>query len=107
MRAIGRFGSSVLALMTVVDAWSLAARQVSGLELRPGVVVFAQDPAHRRLAEWALERFERAGLSPPKVEVHFHKSSSGCGGHPGYARVRRVDVCTVLVNEMARRNLLH
>ena len=28
-------------------------------------------------------------------------------GHLGYAQIGRVDVCTVLVNEMARRNLLH
>jgi len=107
MREIGRFGGSVLAVMVVVGAWSLAARQASGLELRPGVVVFAQDPAQRRLAEWAVERFERARLSPPKVEIHFQRSSSGCGGHLGYAQIGRVDVCTVLVNEMARRNLLH
>ena len=107
MRAIGRFGGSVLALMAVLGAWMLAARPVSGLELRPGVVVFAQDPAQRRLAEWAVARFERAGLDPPTVEIHFHGSSSGCGGHLGYAQTGRVDVCTVLVNEMARRNLLH
>ena len=107
MRAIGRFGGPVLALTAVIGAWSLAARQVSGLELRPGVVVFAHDPAQRRLAEWAVARFERAGLDPPTVEIHFHGSSSGCGGHFGYAQIGRVDVCTVLVNEMARRNLLH
>lgn len=93
--------------MAVIGAWPLAARQVSGLEFRPGVVVFAQDPAQRRLAEWAVARFERAGLGPPPVEIHFHGSSSGCGGHLGYAQIGRVDVCTVLVNEMARRNLLH
>ena len=107
MRAIGRFGSSVLALMAVIGAWSLAARQVSGLELRPAVVVVAPDPAQRRLAEWAVARFERAGLAPPTVEIHLHGSSSGCVGHLGYAQIGRVDVCTVLVNEMARRNLLH
>ena len=107
MRAIGRPGGSVLALMAVIGAWSLPARQVSGLELRPGVVVYAQDPAQRRLAEWAVARFERAGLDPPTVEIHFHGSSSGCEGHLGYAQIGRVDVCTVLVNEMARRNLLH
>ena len=93
--------------MAVIGAWSLAPRQASGLELRPGVVVFAQDPAQRQLAEWAVARFERAGLDPPTVEIHFHSDASGCGGHLGYARDGRVDVCTVLVNEMARRNLLH
>jgi hypothetical protein len=107
MRAIGRSGASVLTLMVVVGAWSLAARQVSGLELRPGVVVFAQDPAQRRLAEWAVARFERAGLDPPTVEIAFHADASGCGGHLGYAKDGHVDVCSVLVNEMARRNLLH
>ena len=107
MRAIGRSGGSVLALTAVIGAWSLAAQQVSRLELRPGVVVFAQDPAQRRLAEWAVARFERAELDPPTVEIHFHGSSSWCGGHLGYARGGRVDVCTILENEMARRNLLH
>ena len=30
--------------------------------------------------------------------------SAGCGGHLGFAQAGRVDLCTVLVNEMARRN---
>jgi hypothetical protein len=95
--------------MAVIGAWSFAARQASGLEIRPGVgvVVFSEDPAEQQLAEWAVARFERAGLDPPTVEIYFHGSSSGCGGHLGYAQIGRVDVCTVLVNEMARRNLLH
>ena len=93
--------------MAVIGAWPLAPRQVSGLEFRPGIVVFAQDPAQRRLAEWAVARFESAGLSAPDVEIRFHANSSGCGGHLGYARDGRVDICTVLVNEMTRRNLLH
>jgi hypothetical protein len=54
-----------------------------------------------------VARLESAGLDPPTVEIHFHGSSSGCGGHLGYAQIGRADVCTVLVNEMARRNLLH
>jgi hypothetical protein len=107
MRAIGRFGGSVLALTVVAGAWSLASPQASGLELRPGVVVFAEGPSQQRLAEWAVAGFERAGLDPPTVEIHFHGGSSGCGGHLGYAQNGRVDVCTVLVNEMARRDLLH
>jgi hypothetical protein len=107
MRTIGRFGGSVLALTAVVGAWSFAARQASGLEIWPSVVVFSEDPAQQQLAEWAVARFERAGLDPPTVEIHFHRGSSGCGGHLGYAQIGRVDVCTVLVNEMSRRNLLH
>ena len=107
MRSFGWLGASILALATLAVGWSLAARQASGVELRPGVTVFSEDPVQRRLAEWAVGRFEGAGLNPPTVEIAFHADASGCGGHLGYARDGRVDVCTVLVNEMARRDLLH
>ena len=77
------------------------------MELQPGVTVLSEDPARQQLAEWAVARFERAGLNTPTVEIAFHADASGCGGHLGYAEAGHVDVCTVLVNEMARRNLLH
>jgi hypothetical protein len=106
MRTIGRLGASILALTALAGGWSLAARQASGVELQPGVTVFS-DRAQQRLAEWAVARFERAGLDPPAVEIAFHADASASGGHLGYAKDGHVDVCTVLVNEMARRNLLH
>ena len=77
------------------------------MEIGPGVVVVSDDPAQQELARWAVARFERAGLDAPTVQIRFHADRAGCGGHLGYARDGRVDVCTVLVNEMARRNLLH
>ena len=77
------------------------------MEIGSGVVVFSEDPAQQELAQWAVARFERAGLDAPTVQIRFHADRAGCGGHLGYARDGRVDVCTVLVNEMARRNLLH
>ena len=75
--------------------------------VRPFVAVYEGDPEQVRLVRWAAGRFEDAGLDVPTVEIHFHGSSSECGSHLGYAQIGRVDVCTVLVNEMARRNLLH
>jgi hypothetical protein len=107
MRTVGRHGGSILALAAIAGGWSLGARQAYGVELQPGVTVFAEDPAQQQLAKWAVARFERAGLDPPTVEIAFHADPSGCGGHLGYAKDGHVDVCTVLVNEMARRNLLH
>jgi len=107
MRAIGRVGASVLALLALTEGWSLAPSGAAGVEIRPGVVVVSDDMAQQELARWAVARFERAGLDTPTVQIRFHADRSGCGGHLGYARDGRVEVCTVLVNEMARRNLLH
>ena len=42
MRTIGWFGASILALAAFAGGWSLAARQASGVELRPGVTVFSE-----------------------------------------------------------------
>jgi len=107
MRLLSRFGASILALAALAGGWSLAARHASGVELQPGVTVFSGDPVQQQLAIWAAARFERAGLNPPTVVIAFHADASGCGGHLGFAKDGHVDVCTVLVNEMARRNLLH
>jgi len=102
MRTIGRLGASILGLAALKGA---GADQ--GLSIQRGVVVFSEDPAQRELARWAVARFESAGLTAPVVEIRFHTNASGCGGHLGYARDGRVEICTVLVNEMTRRNLLH
>jgi hypothetical protein len=94
-------------LLAFAGGWSLVAREAAGVEIGSGVVVFSDNPAQQELARWAVARFERAGLEPPSVQIRFHADRAGCGGHLGYAWDGRVDVCTVLVNEMARRNLLH
>jgi len=107
MRTIGRLGASILALAALAGGCDLSARHASGVELQPGFTVFSEDVAQQQLARWAVARFERAGLDRPMVEIAFHADASGCGGHLGYAEDGHVDVCTVLVNEMARRNLLH
>ena len=71
------------------------------------VSVIEPSREQQRLVRWAATRFESAGLDTPAIEIHFHTDAAGCGGHLGYAKAGRVDVCTVLVNEMARRTLLH
>jgi hypothetical protein len=107
MRTIGRLRTSILALAALASGRSATSPEVSPLELRPGIVVFSDNPAQQELARWAVARFDRAGLDPPSVEIRFYGDASGCGGHLGYAKDGGVHVCTVLVNEMARRNLLH
>ena len=107
MQTIGRLGISTLALMALASGWSTTGGEAPPLEIKPGIVVLSADPAQQELARWAVARFDRAGLDPPTVDIRFHGDASGCGGHLGYAKDGGVDVCTVLVNEMARRNLLH
>jgi hypothetical protein len=75
--------------------------------VRPSVAVYEGDPEQVQLVRWAAGRFEHAGLDIPTVQIHFHGDVSGCAGNLGFARKGRVDICTVLVNEMTRRNVLH
>ena len=73
--------------------------------IRPNVEVTG---ATEQLAmvRWAVEQFEIAGLEPPGRDL-LPPRSSGCGGHLGRARQGEVDVCTTLVDPIARRALLH
>lgn len=68
--------------------------------------VFGATPEQLQLVRWAIGRFEAAGLEAPRVEVHFGEVAS-CGGHLGYAKGGRVDLCTTLVNATTRRTILH
>jgi hypothetical protein len=69
--------------------------------------VFGADTEHQRLTRWAFGRYERAGLHVPPIDVHFHADTSGCYGHLGAELGGRVDVCVVIVSEIARDVLLH
>ena len=69
--------------------------------------VFGGDPEHVGLVRWAAARYETRGLGVPTVDVHFHSDTSGCYGHLGSELGGRVDVCVVIVSEIARETLLH
>jgi hypothetical protein len=71
------------------------------------VRVFGGDPEHVDLVRWAATRFETRELAVPAVDVHFHPDTSGCYGHLGSQLGGRVDVCVVIVSEVARETLLH
>lgn len=68
--------------------------------------VHSTDPTEREDVEWALGRFEAAGLALPAVDIYLHKSLDDCMGKLGI-RTRpdgadRVDVCS----SARRRNVL-
>lgn len=108
MRAIVRLGAVSLVLASLLGAWwARTAGSADGSAVRANVLVSGGTPDQVELVRWAVGRFEAAELQPPAVEIEFHASPSGCGGHLGFARSGEVDVCTTLVNVMARRTLLH
>lgn len=107
MRTVTWLGALVFAIAGALAASSLRSIQASHVAVvRPNVEVTGATE-QLAMARWALERFEIAGLEPPVVEIAFHRGLSGCGGHLGFARQGEVDVCTTLVDPIARRALLH
>jgi hypothetical protein len=108
MRTVIRLGGFTIVIATVLVAWWLhSSSTAADGTIGPGVVVSGGTPNQFDMGRWAVERFANAGLEPPAVEIEFHGDPSGCGGHFGLARDGHVDVCTTLVNVMARRALLH
>ncbi len=108
MRTITRFGAAILGLAAGVSTWhvSLLEAGPTPVQVRPEVRVYGA-AEQVDLSRWAVRRFEAAGLEAPAVQIHFHGDADGCGGHLGYAKSGRVDVCTTLVNAMTRRDILH
>ena len=100
-------------LILVLAVASLAGRGVHpqpeppSVRVGADVRVFGADPEHERLVRWAMGRYEHAGLEVPPIDIHFHVDTSGCYGHLGSALGGRVDICVVIVSEIARDAVLH
>ena len=106
-RTVIWFGALIIAIAGALAASSWRSIQATDVAvIRPNVRVTGATE-QRAMARWAVERFEIAGLEPPVVEIAFHRGLSGCGGHLGFARQGKVDLCTTLVDPIARRALLH
>jgi len=106
MHTVTRLGIAISLLAAVVVGQHVGQADPS-VEVAPQVRIYGATAEQVDLGRWAVGRFESAGLEAPPVEIHFHGDAEGCGGHLGYAKAGKVDVCTTLVNAMARRNLLH
>jgi hypothetical protein len=97
----------ILVLAAVTFAGVGGQRGPTPVVVADGVRVFGADAEHERLARWAFGRYEHAGLGAPSVDIYFHPDTSGCYGHLGAELGGRVDVCVVIVSEIARGVLLH
>lgn len=72
-----------------------AAEAYPALVETPHVFEF-RTKADAALTEWALERFERAGLELPPLIIAFHDSRQSCQGHVGLytsGNPGRVELC--------------
>ena len=84
-------------LASAADATtSQSVGRVAAAQLNPPVEPVRSDGID--LAAWALDRYARAGLDLPEVEIHVHEGLAVCGGSfglhtPGNAG-SRIDICT-------------
>ena len=106
MRSFIRIGVAA-SLIAAVAFGTLARDADASVEVRPDVRIYGPTAKLVDVGRWAVGRFEASGLEAPPVEIHFHQELSDCGGHLGFARDGRIDLCTTLVDAPARRALLH
>lgn len=97
----------VLAAATMAGGGDHVKPEPASIVVGDGIWVFGADTEHERLVRWAIGRYEHAGLKVPPIDVHFHADTSGCYGHLGSELGSRVDICVVIVSEIARDALLH
>jgi len=74
------------------------------------VLVHDATPEQADLIEWAVTRYQRAGLSVPPLAVYFHATAGACRQESvlGFYEGGRIDLCAgVLVNAMSRHLTLH
>jgi hypothetical protein len=65
-------------------------------------------PARTELVEWAVGRYEAAGLELPSIDLRFHETDAGCHGNVGWTDGFEVQLCTRLAMEAGpQRIVLH
>jgi len=92
---------AALAALTLAGSWD------SGREAAGTIHLGSASPEQRAIVEWALERYERAGLELPSLDVVFHGDPSGCHGNSGFYSPGRLDVCSFDQRDYARKVVVH
>lgn len=111
MRTVTRL-ALLIAIPTAVfsGAASAVGSASGGPAVRVGpILLFGTDsPTQVELVEWAVSRYERAGLRLPPVVLVFHDDEIDCHGRRGYYLNGRVDLCTGdRVDAQVRDTFLH
>jgi hypothetical protein len=106
MHTVSRIGVAT-SLVVAAVSWILVGSADGSVGVRPDVRLYDATDEQVHMVRWAVGRFEAAGLDAPTVEIHFHGDLSACRRNLGYALDGRVDLCTVGVDVISRRVLLH
>jgi hypothetical protein len=91
-----RIGALGLAITAGLAWWPHAAGAEAAVATRTNVVVGGAAPEQFAMAQWAVGRFEGAGLNPPSVDIEFHDEGTPCDvGHLSAAHYRWVGAAPV------------
>ena len=62
---------------------------------QPAIEIVGGTADQQKLAQWAIDRYQEAGLPLPSTRIEFHATREGCRGYLGhYSQSQgRVDVC--------------
>ena len=95
-RTIGRL------LAAAILAGSIGSTSPSG-----GVTIAGGSDEQRTMAEWAVGRFEAAGLELPPMEIRFHTDREACYGRIGYHLEDVAHLCLMHATTDSSRTVLH
>jgi hypothetical protein len=94
-------------VLAALAALTLAGRWDGGRGPTEAIRLGAATPEQRAIVEWAIERYERAGLELPPLDVVFHDDPAGCRGNSGFYSPGRLDVCSTDDRDYARKVVVH
>ena len=91
-----RIGTAALAAAITLLTPGTADSDKASTHLNSAHTFKFRTQADAVLTEWALSRFEQAGLSLPPLTIAFHDDKQPCEGNIGYYRSTtpaRIDIC--------------
>jgi len=97
-----------ITLMAILPVPVMGVNVADGTQVERTAVVYGADTSQEAAIEWALQRFDDAGIPLPPLEIYQHDSVSGCNEHDGFftpqESIDRIDLCTdstfILLHEL-------
>lgn len=100
----------MLPFLVLLGSGAVRASSPEDASALVGGRVRLEDPtlARTELVEWAVGRYQAAGLQLPSIDLRFHETDAGCNGNVGWTDGYDVELCTRLAMEAGpQRIALH